>query len=606
MARNSLLLKSWVDWRYLPFIIFTISLFLRLLYLFQSLDNPLLYSSDLDEAYYIAFAQHIASGLQAVAARPFFMDPLYGYILGGLFSFTGENLTTIRLIQILVDSASPLLILYIGTRLGCRRAGAIAAIFYALYKVAFFYDLLILKTTFSVSAVLIFMAIFLKIKDSNNNFAWFGLGLFFALTVYLRANFLLLAPLTALFFWYAYRPAVRDFARKAMFFFLGAILLLSLGAVRNYIVSGELVFLSTQSGRTFYTSNNPENLTGACGSPSFARLRPEHLEADFHHEAERRTGTVLTAKEASAYWTRETLLFIKNQPKSFLKALVNKLKLSIHKYEIPVNNSFEANALFAPILKWPLPNFLLAISLGFPGLIIAIRRKKENSFLLVPILTSGITMILFYSSSRFRMPAIPFLLLGGGFLCDSLIDFFKRKEFKKFAGSVVSCLVIVLLISLLPPPVKTGFEEQLLAKAFWAIKDTERAKQIAIYGAQKFPNNVNFPLLLGIIALVNSNNQEAIIQNSKAIGISPTNPIAHHHLGIAYLKTDQPLKARKELQQALLLGHDPKILFTLAETYEATGEIDSALKSYERLTTFADGDQLLLEQAKFKIEALKR
>jgi hypothetical protein len=42
------------------------------------------------------------------------MDPLCGYFLGGLFFLLGDNLTTVRLVQIGLDSLNILLIYGIG------------------------------------------------------------------------------------------------------------------------------------------------------------------------------------------------------------------------------------------------------------------------------------------------------------------------------------------------------------------------------------------------------------------------------------------------------------------------------------------------------------
>ncbi|MFH0844986.1 MAG: hypothetical protein V1930_05875, partial [Pseudomonadota bacterium] len=62
--------------------IFFLALTLRVLHFVLSSENPLLYQPVLDEAYYIDLGRSIAAGFWMGEERPFFMDPLYGYLLG--------------------------------------------------------------------------------------------------------------------------------------------------------------------------------------------------------------------------------------------------------------------------------------------------------------------------------------------------------------------------------------------------------------------------------------------------------------------------------------------------------------------------------------------
>jgi hypothetical protein len=192
--------------------------------------------------------------------------------------------------------------------------------------------------------LLLFLLALLRVIDKGRSGRWFLLGLSAALMVHLQANFMLLAPLTIFFYWLPARPRHLKRFRHSLLFLGGFVALLSLGALRNYWVSGELIWLNTQSGRLLYSCNNPENLTGRYNVPAFSRAHPEDSERDVHKEAEARLGRRLGVKEVSGYWTGMTLRFLADNPQAVMVLLKNKMQGTIADYEIPDIHSFDQAA----------------------------------------------------------------------------------------------------------------------------------------------------------------------------------------------------------------------------------------------------------------------
>ncbi|MBU0674817.1 MAG: glycosyltransferase family 39 protein [Proteobacteria bacterium] len=592
-------------WRKVPLLLFVFALLLRLVVLAQCLENPLLYSNDLDENYYITLAQRIISGFWAGEPGPFYMDPLYGYFLAFIFKLGGTNLAIVRIVQILLDGLSTILIFQIGSRLWNRRAGCLGALLYAAYPPAMYYTLVILKTTLAVSGSLFYVLALTRIREKKSD--WFLLGLLAGILVFLRANFVLIVPLTLLFSWFIQKGKTNSFLLCSVVFGIGLMTILSCGAARNKLVAGEFLFLNSQSGRLLYSSNNPENLTGTYGTPSFVKPRPQESEVDFRLRAEHDLGRTLTVREVSRYWQGETWRYVREQPKFFLTGLAHKVKWAISTYEIPVNNSFPVYASFSTLLSFSPLNFLVVAMLGIPGLIVGCWRRREVMWLLVPIITAFTTMIVFYASSRFRMPAIPFLLIGGGIMFDTTYVWVReRAPWRKPALVLLGSVLIGMIILPIGPPVKNGFEELLLARAYWAISDTERATEMASRGAERYPGNVNFPILLGIIALVHDQPAAAAKANQAAIAIDKNNATAYHHLGVSYLMMNQPLKARESIERALMLKVDPKFMYSLAETFEATDQPEAAVEIYRQVVALNNVDPDLLNKAQARLDILSR
>lgn len=560
--------------------IFLLALTLRVVYFVQGLDNPLLHLPILDEAYYVELGRAIAGGHWLGENRAFFMDPLYGYVLALFFLVFGDDLLPVRIFQILLDSLTAVLVYHLAAALWGRRAGVVSGVLYAVYKVAFFYPLLILKTTLSTGALLLFTLGALHVSRSRRAVHWFFLGTAGGALVHLQAGWGLMLPLTAVFYWLVERPGLYRWANHAALFAAGAVLILSAGAVRNYAATGQWIWLNTQSGRLLYSSNNPENLSGRYGVPSFSRLHPEESEADFHREAENRVGGRLTPIEVSAYWRKKTLDFLTANPMAALTLVKNKIKETLADYEIPNNHSFYLAARFSELAQWPLPGFALILGLGVPGLVLGLAANRRAGWLLPALLSVVTTIVLFYTSSRFRMPAVPLLIIAAGGAVERLLHWIKKKEGLKIIVLLTISASLFFSSLALSDHRESGTEEFFLAKAYWSLSSHKAAEEEALRGAKRFPDQARFPAMLGMVALSESRYADAVRYSMAALEIEPGHADAHHNAGLAYLLMGRPQDAVHAVERALALQPNGRYFYTLAKANEALGRGEEALRLY--------------------------
>ncbi|MEW6219646.1 MAG: glycosyltransferase family 39 protein [Thermodesulfobacteriota bacterium] len=585
--------------------IFLVAVGLRSLTLAQSADNPLLYSLDLDEAYYLDLGRRIAAGAWWGEDRAFFMDPLYGYLLGGVFRLLGDNLTIVRLLQIVLDASNVLLLAAVGNRLGWRRAGLLAAGLYALYKPAFIHPLFLLKTTLSVHGLLVFLLLALKTVAENRKPHWLGLGILAGLLALLRANLILVLPLTVLAGLLLERPLDRRRLAGLALLVAGCLAVLAVSGGRNLWQGGEFVALTTQGGRLFFSSNNASNTSGRYGVPAFAGLTPERAETDFQEEAERRTGQAMTPGEVSRYWLAMALRDLTGQPSVVPVLLANKLRHSVADFEVPVNQSFEVAARFAAVLRWPLPTFAIAFAGGVPGLFLGCRRQPRTAWLLVPVAVALGTSLLFYASGQFRLPAVPALLLGTGISLDLLAHWLQERRWLPAAVLTAAGLGLLALSLGLGRPAPTIFEEILLARGYWGLHDLDRTRTIATRASATYPDRAEMPILLGLIALAEGDPQAAIRHNQEALRRDPRSDTAWHHLGVALLDNGQPAAAYPALQQALHLRPDGKKLYNLGRTLAALGQAQAAGEAFRRSFALLRGGDPLRPEVEAALLALE-
>ena len=491
--------NTFKHWGRLLFYTFLLSLAVRIVFFSLLRDFPLLYTHSVDEKYYLALGRAIAEGQLLGGDGPFFMDPFYGYFLGSLFLLFGKNLTTIRLIQILLDSFGVILIYAIGQRVWDRKAAIIAALIYALYSISFYYTLLMLKTTVAVTAILVFVLLLLVVIEKPLTSRWLFLGVAAGILTYIRANFLLIVPLTLIFYFFLQRPNWKIFGKNCIIFAAGCLTVLSLNAVRNYQVTGQATFLVTQSGRLLYSCNNPENTSGRFNVPSFSRFHPVESERDFHKEAQKRAGKMLSPEEASRFWRNETLRVLTKNPEIVPVLIFNKLKWTLANYEIPMNQSYALFAQASGLAKWPLPNFAFVFAFGLPGLALGAWYRRKVAWLLIPIFTILATMLIFCVSSRFRMPMVPFLMIGTGICLSTAAQWARNRRWGK-ALLIVFIVTPLFLTSMgISAPEGDGYKESALAKAYLQQDNPQKAKEVALDTLEKFQENEDLYFILSSV-----------------------------------------------------------------------------------------------------------
>src|SRR5687767_14585549 len=100
---------------------------LKLVVLFQLHAHPLLQPAEgLDTQTYVELGRRVAGGDLALGSEPFFVAPLYAYVLGVLFAVSGGSLLFAKCVQVALGTLAVGLIAATAGRWHGRRAGWIA------------------------------------------------------------------------------------------------------------------------------------------------------------------------------------------------------------------------------------------------------------------------------------------------------------------------------------------------------------------------------------------------------------------------------------------------------------------------------------------------
>ena len=107
--------------------IFAVALLVRLVHVWQIRAAPFFSVLMGDSHGYDEWAQRIAGG-EWLGHEVFYQAPLYPYLLGVIYAIAGRHLLLVRIVQVVIGSASCALLALAAARLfSTRRVGVVAA-----------------------------------------------------------------------------------------------------------------------------------------------------------------------------------------------------------------------------------------------------------------------------------------------------------------------------------------------------------------------------------------------------------------------------------------------------------------------------------------------
>jgi hypothetical protein len=394
-----------------PLIIGLIGLGLRLAFVSEYAGHPLGRHPWVDEGAYWTRAQAICAGAW-LPERPFYQDPLFPYLLAGVMSVVGTDVSRLRIALSCLGAVTPLVVYWAGRR-GLGPAEAIVAgLLAAACGPWVFADGLVEKE--GMAALAAALALGLTAAAGSRAGRAAAVGVAWGAVALLRSNALVLAPLGAAW-WLGQGQGRRPGTgtprrRQALLFLLGFLLTLAPVTIVNALVSDptEWILTTWQAGANFYIGNGPE-ATGTYTAPDFVEANPAREADDFAAEACRRAGRPLTPAAVSRFWFAAGLNRWRDAPLASLRLLGRKLGLLVHDFEIPDNQDFEVVRLVAaPRLAWGFVSFGVLLPLAALGL--GVSRSARTAFwgFLVLATVAGLaSTALFFVVGRYRIPWLP-------------------------------------------------------------------------------------------------------------------------------------------------------------------------------------------------------
>jgi 4-amino-4-deoxy-L-arabinose transferase-like glycosyltransferase len=340
-------------------------------------------------------------GVTPTAVRP----PGYPVFLAMIYLIFGENYAFVRLAQALLGALTCVPVYWVASRFGGKGVALIAALGVAVYPLLIYFTGWQIAETIAIFLYWGALAAFLRAKDTQKAM-WIVLaGLLFGMGSLVRPQMMLLPVALCLVGWLLGSNWGVRWTLCAIV--ISTCLVIAPWMVRNRLVLGAWVPVATLGGLNLYAANN-STADGGFSSDVPMSILPGMSEP-----------------ESDRQYTKMALTWISENPRSFLALLPKKLVRFFSPLERTMGGVSEG--LFAAVvsLTW----YVLLLFAIYGIWVLQRQNPVAGALILVtPILYEALLILIFHGGSRYALPTIPILLIGGASTIVSAADHVRRRR----------------------------------------------------------------------------------------------------------------------------------------------------------------------------------
>lgn len=393
-------------------LVFAVALVVRLIYAAQAADCPLFAYPTIDAGTYYLLARDFANGhwLHPLG-EPFWQPPFYPAVLGLWMKLGGDSVFAAKCAQFVIGSFSCSLVFILGARVFGKRAGVVAGMMAAVYGPLIYFDGELLTPTLQVFLNLCAIVLLLSVVERPAPWRFAAAGLVLGLSIITRPDVAVFVAAASVWAFVALRArsSASKASRGALLFVLCAALPVVPVAVRNRMVGGDAVLISSNGGLNFYIGNNPHY-------EQTLAIRPGP-EWDDLVELGRSKDPDAKQSEQSARFYDMALDYIRSQPLDWTRLMLKKSLVYVTSVEGRRNHDMyflrRYSALFSMLL-FRVGSFAFPLGLILPLAVIGIVRRPrgaETALLLAYIGAQFAATVAFFVVARYRVTVAPVLLV---------------------------------------------------------------------------------------------------------------------------------------------------------------------------------------------------
>ncbi len=578
--------------------VFAVVFFARLLVLARFSHSPYLVPEGEDMKFYDDWALQIIKGV--TDPRAFYGLPGYAYFLAGVYSVAGFNPYVVGFLQCLAEACIGVLIFQLAREVfdapggpGQARGkavGAVAVAGWIFFQPAQAFSVVLMPTTWLVLAYWACVLWILRTRSESWWNPWFWMGLLCGVVAMMVATILFLIVLIFAAILLKLDPGKPLPARLPKIVlagcavFTGILLGISPCWIHNYFVAKEPVLLSAHSGVNFYIGNNPL-ANGYPKIPPGLRAGQAGMLKDSITMAEKAEGRPLQRVEVSRYWSEKANEYIHSHFSEWLVLMFIKFKNFWNAFQyddLSIVTLFRADGFLTPGIR-----FGLVAALGIPGMIIASLRFPRARWITAAILLHMCALLPVFITERYRLAAVPGLLLLGS---AGLWELWNALAFSQWAQAGAYCsLAAVAAVFVSWPQRDPGLwslDYYNTGIKATAAGDLDRARRQLELAYDYVPGNSEINFALGNLWVKLGNTIRAKAFYRQTLEINPRHDGAYTNLGMLAMGEQRWPVAAKFLGLSLAVEPaDAKTHFLLAQTLlqendlpQAGAEIEKALQ----------------------------
>ena len=397
-----------------------------------------------------------------------------------------------------------------------------------------------------------------------------------------KPDTIMLAPFTAFFVFFTEKDIKQKFSRVGLLTFCVCLTLLPLAAT-NYLVEKKFVLLTSNGGLNFYIGNH-KGADGLFHLPEKSGLWDHRLYLSSKETAERETGKKLTSSEVSKFWFKKGLNFVVTDFTGFITLLARKTLLMINRFEVSNHHSFYFFKKFSYVLKLNPLRLSFFIFFGTLGLIFSFKRWKNFVILYGYSATLIFFTILFFVTSRYRLPAVPFFIMFGSFGIYKCYNYVLAKNFRPL---LIPCAVSFIFMCASVPKF-TDFNSKLnqdyhnLGNVYLSLKEYDKAIRCYERVERKNPDSFFSHFNKGNVYKAKKQYEIAISEYLKEMEKNPGFAGSYYNAGYVYREMGNNKKAVFYLEKAMEIEPSLDCFINLGYLYHQQGEVEKTIAIFKK------------------------
>ncbi len=536
----------------------------RFIYLYEYHDHPFFTYFFLDPLWHHQWASEIASG-KISGSEVFFRAPLYPYFLGLIYSLFEPGFVASRTAQFLMGACGAVMVYLLGRRLlKSDLAAMIAGLAFTLYGPMIYFEGELLIVPLIVFLDLLGLLILYRALDKSKVYHFALAGFIFGASAIARPNVLAPAIIIALWLAVSGKEAFKRKLAGRAAPFLAALFILPLAVTaRNGVVAGDYVFIAGQGGVNFYIGNNANSDGKTAVAPGLKVSAQDYRDSVWINSvaaAERDMGREMSSSEVSDYWYGRAFDWIQLNPLDASGLYLRKAFYLIHGHEIPSNNVIYFSRTYSSVMKLLVWDNRLAFPAGlliplcFLGMVMAWPGRRKWAPMYIFVVFYAGTIVLFFVTSRYRMPVVGPAILFALFGATWAFDILRRRQWKKGAPALAAMVALLTLSNtsafgvrkddMTLPPANMG-------NYYFENSEYEKAAEYYRKTLEHKPDHFMSLSNLGSIAFMNGEIKKAGEYYRKALEAQPAHPVIHNNLGLVLEKQGKFERAENQYIKAL-------------------------------------------------------
>ena len=411
---------------------------IRLIYFYQFQGNPFFgHLPELwDQTLYHKGAQALVEGdpFALAPGEPNQQSPFYQYFGGLIYFFSGVELTSAWIVQLILGVVSTFLVYVIAKRYISQGSAFIAAVMFTLYGGNWFYECTLYRASLVTLLILSVCLLLLRFAERPSIGLLIGSALSLSFLTQARTNLILFVPFALVYLWRKVFSR-RDMGRKwlagyLVIFFLASLPLL----IWVKQIHGNWGPYDQTGGENFYLANSPDySVRSVVHDNEYRNL----LESE-------RLGTLPALQLI--------LKDIAERPLDVTKVYLKKVYYYFNDYEVPTTHNYYLSSELSSVLKWGSIPFGVIATLGISGFFWSWKYWKRLTLLHAFFLGNLLAYLPFFMFSRYRLSMVPFLCIFSAFTLQMIYQRFKENDLRALSSVIISVFALGWFVKTAPLP----------------------------------------------------------------------------------------------------------------------------------------------------------